>query len=120
MADIVIAAIGQTQDLSFINDEFQLKTNEARCGRLQHDPNQSPDVFCRWNAVTGPATAIQAIAAGAKGLERLTVSSNNQPLPKAEYDHVMGKKIQDVSPIYYEGEVKKEKQRRQNWNPASD
>lgn len=119
MADIVIAAIGQTQDLSFINDEFQLKTNR---GTIVADSNTTqtnlPDVFAGGDAVTGPATAIQAIAAGAKGARAIDRFFNNQPLPKAEYDHVMGKKIQDVSPIYYEGEVKKEKQRPAELEPS--
>jgi len=111
MADIVIAAIGQTQDLSFVNEEFNLKTNR---GTIAADQNTTQtniaDVFAGGDAVTGPATAIQAIAAGAKGARAIHRFFNNLPLPKTEYDHVMGRKIQDVSPTYYEGEVKKEKQ----------
>lgn len=111
MADIVIAAIGQTQDLSFINDEFNLKTHRGTIvANADTTETNLPDVFAGGDVVTGPATAIQAIAAGAKGARAIHRYFYGIPTPVSEYNHVMGRTLSEVSPVYYQGEVKKEKQ----------
>ncbi|MGD8513585.1 MAG: FAD-dependent oxidoreductase, partial [Deltaproteobacteria bacterium] len=66
--DMVIAAIGQVLDLSFLDGEPELGQREKRIH--VEDPytleTSSKGVFAGGDAVTGPATAIQAISAGKK------------------------------------------------------
>jgi heterodisulfide reductase subunit A len=63
--DVVIPAIGQAPDLAFMRDE---ELQVTRWGTLAADPNtlatQVPGIFAGGDAVSGPATAIEAIAAG--------------------------------------------------------
>jgi formate dehydrogenase major subunit len=60
-ADIVISAIGQTQDLSFLNEAFSLETIK---GRLVADRVAGKTallgVYAGGDVVTGPSTAIEA------------------------------------------------------------
>ncbi len=64
--DMVIAAIGQAPDSSFLSDELELSER----GKLidVEDPNilatARTGVFAGGDAVTGPATAVKAIAGG--------------------------------------------------------
>jgi NADPH-dependent glutamate synthase beta subunit-like oxidoreductase len=64
--DMVIPAIGQATDLSFLNGDSGIKT--TRRGTLVADGNTlattRPGVFAGGDAVTGPSIAIEAIAAG--------------------------------------------------------
>jgi len=64
--DTVIPAIGQSPDLSFLPEGNGLEV--TRWGTLAVDPDTlattRPGVFAAGDAVTGPATVIQAIAAG--------------------------------------------------------
>jgi NADPH-dependent glutamate synthase beta subunit-like oxidoreductase len=68
-ADTVIAAVGQAPDLSFLPPDSKLE--RAHWGTLQVDGNtlstNVPGVFAGGDFVTGPTTAIQAIAAGRRG-----------------------------------------------------
>ena len=63
---MVIPAIGQTTDLSFLNGDSGIKT--TRQGTLVADRNTlataHPGVFAGGDAVTGPSIAIEAVAAG--------------------------------------------------------
>lgn len=65
--DIIISAIGEQPDLSFLKGERLTFTNE---GLLQFDPDtletSLSGVFAGGDAVSGPATAIQALGAGKK------------------------------------------------------
>lgn len=62
--DMVIPAIGQAADLSFLPEEFELTAK----GRLEVDPvslaTNVPGVFAGGDVVSGPASVIEAIAAG--------------------------------------------------------
>ncbi|UCD87911.1 MAG: FAD-dependent oxidoreductase, partial [Desulfobacterales bacterium] len=98
-ADMVIAAIGQAPESSFLADELELADSGNRI--VTKDPDTLATtlagVFAGGDAVTGPATAIQAIAAGKqaatsidlylKGESRPTIESANAtetaPLPSA-------------------------------------
>ena len=64
-ADYVIAAIGQTQDLSFAGDSCPVEVSR---NRLVADEKTGctniEGVFAAGDAVTGPKTAILAIAGG--------------------------------------------------------
>jgi ferredoxin/coenzyme F420-reducing hydrogenase delta subunit len=64
--DMVIAAIGQAPDVSYLADELQLADSGNRIVTKDLDTLATPvaGVFAGGDAVTGPATAIKAIAAG--------------------------------------------------------
>ncbi|MBU0496025.1 MAG: FAD-dependent oxidoreductase [Chloroflexi bacterium] len=71
--DMVIPAIGQVPDLGFMAEEGELPV--ARRGTLTADPDTLatavPGVFAGGDAVTGPATAIEAIAAGSRAARNI-------------------------------------------------
>jgi heterodisulfide reductase subunit A len=64
--DMIIPAIGQTTDLSFLGGNSGIET--TRRGTLSADPEtlatSRPGVFAGGDAVSGPAMAIEAVAAG--------------------------------------------------------
>ena len=68
-ADTVIPAVGQAPDLSFLPPDMKLEL--ARWGALKVNDNtlstNVPWIFAGGDFVTGPTTAIQAIAAGRRG-----------------------------------------------------
>ncbi|MGQ9599401.1 MAG: NAD(P)-binding protein [Anaerolineae bacterium] len=70
--DMVIPAIGQTPDLKFMGDG---ELSVTRWGTLTVDADtlatNLPGVFAGGDAVSGPATAIQAIAAGKQAAESI-------------------------------------------------
>jgi NADH-quinone oxidoreductase subunit F len=70
--DLLIPAIGQTPDLSFL-DGMELET--GRGGTIVAAPRtfgtSVPGVFAGGDAVSGPATVIEAIAAGNKASEAI-------------------------------------------------
>lgn len=111
-ADFVIGAIGQTQDLSFVNENFNLAVNR---NRLVVDPDlmttNIEGVFAGGDVVTGPQTAIQAIAAGrraAYSMDQYLRGKKIEKLPQM-YNHVKAKKLQDMDKKEYEHYEKKEK-----------
>ena len=70
--DTVIAAIGQTPDLSFVPAESGVKVNKWSCFDVKDDiPSQTTHekYFAGGDAVTGPATVVKAIAAGHQAAE---------------------------------------------------
>ena len=70
--DLLIPAIGQAPDLSFL-DDMGLET--TRRGTIAADPRSFatsiPGIFAGGDAVSGPATVVQAIAAGNKAAENI-------------------------------------------------
>ena len=93
-ADMVIPAIGEAPDLDFLHDS--LKTPE---GTLKVDPDNLttgvPGVFAGGDAVTGPATVIQAIAAGHKAAAFIDRYLRGESLEyKKESPRIIG--IEDV------------------------
>jgi formate dehydrogenase beta subunit len=88
--DTVIAAIGQALDSSFLSNEPKLGKKGNRI--VAKDPDTlattHPGVFAGGDAVTGPATAVAAIAAGkraALGMD-LYLKKASKPLPEPERD----------------------------------
>jgi ferredoxin/coenzyme F420-reducing hydrogenase delta subunit len=81
-ADNVIVAIGQAADLSFIKMDNLAVTKR---GGLEVDPltlqMPTPGVFAGGDAVTGPATAIKAIAAGKKAAVSIDLYLRGESLP---------------------------------------
>jgi NADH-quinone oxidoreductase subunit F len=83
--DAVIAAIGQSPDLSFVPAESGIHVNKWSCldlaglskSRTPHDR-----VFAGGDAVTGPDTVIRAIAAGhqaAEDMDSAIRTANGEP-----------------------------------------
>jgi len=65
--DSIIAAIGQAPDLSFLEKEEGLKVEKGRLGvNPDNLTTDVPGVFSGGDCVIGPATAVEAIAAGRK------------------------------------------------------
>ncbi len=94
--DTVIPAIGQTPDLGFVDDGALPVT---RWGTLAADPEtlatELPGVFAGGDAVSGPATAIKAIAAGKRAAESIhrylqgeTLARPEKGLPVVPYEEV--------------------------------
>jgi heterodisulfide reductase subunit A-like polyferredoxin len=71
--DMVIMAIGQAADVSFLNKEENFEL--TRWGTFAVDPDtlqtNIPGIFAGGDAVTGPATIIEAIAAGKEAAESI-------------------------------------------------
>ncbi len=72
-ADNIIVAIGQDCDLSYLDKQTDVKKSER--GLLQADPltlqTDAPNVFAGGDARHGPASAIEAIAAGKRAAESI-------------------------------------------------
>lgn len=92
--DYVIAAIGQTQDLTFINDNFKLGADKNRI-RVNPDlmTTNIDGVFAGGDVVTGPQTAIKAIAAGRTAAYSMDKYLRGQKITKLPdlYNHSKGK-----------------------------
>ena len=84
--DMVIAAIGQAPESSFLANEPELAENGNRI--VAKDPNALATplagVFAGGDAVTGPATAIKAIAAGKRAAVSIDLYLRGETLPEAE------------------------------------
>ncbi len=72
-ADRVLAAVGQEADLGFLGPEDRARVAEG--GRLRVEPRTAmtglDGVFAAGDVVTGPATVIEAIAAGHRAAESI-------------------------------------------------
>lgn len=82
-ADAVISAIGQAPDLSWLGatDPFDV----TRWRTLVVDPHSMqtsvPDIFAGGDAVTGPATVVEAIGAGKRAARGIDAYLRGEPLP---------------------------------------
>ncbi|MCL2736515.1 MAG: [FeFe] hydrogenase, group A [Propionibacteriaceae bacterium] len=87
-ADTIIGAIGQSTDTQFLYNDLPLKRNQW--GDIEIDPAtmQTSDhkIFAGGDCVTGPATVIQAVAAGrraAESIHRFVTRGYVRPEPPA-------------------------------------
>ena len=111
--DVVIAALGQTQDLSFIGDEFALASNRSRITADEALMTTNLDgVFAGGDAVTGPQTAIKAIAAGRRAALSMDMYLSGEELKKSKefYNHTKGKDLKDLDKAEFEKYEKLPKQ----------
>ncbi|NQU15863.1 MAG: FAD-dependent oxidoreductase, partial [Desulfobacteraceae bacterium] len=80
--DAVIPAIGQRPEAGWAGDEPGLKV--SRWGTFEVNPHTMqtdiPHVFAAGDAVTGPATVIEAVAAGHKAVEAIDRYINGEDL----------------------------------------
>jgi len=107
-ADTVIAAIGQAPDLSLLGDS---EIEVARNGTISANPDtlatNIPKVFVAGDVQTGPATVIQAVAAGKKAA--LGINSwltGSETLASPEDERVV--KYKDLNVNYFEHEPRQE------------
>ena len=84
--DMVIAAIGQAPDTSLVADE--LEVTERRKRIVVEGPytlvTTQPGIFAGGDAVTGPATAAEAIAAGKRAAISIDLYLRGESLPTVE------------------------------------
>lgn len=71
--DAVIPAIGQKIDVAWTREEPDFELTTKNTLKVNPDTLQTsiPDVFAAGDAVTGPATAIEAVAAGHRAVESI-------------------------------------------------
>jgi NADPH-dependent glutamate synthase beta subunit-like oxidoreductase len=84
--DSVIAAIGQLPDLSFVSENSGVSINRWECfelAEMSKSQTTNEKVFAGGDAVTGPWTVIEAIAAGHQAAEDIdkTIRDNNGEPP---------------------------------------
>jgi NADPH-dependent glutamate synthase beta subunit-like oxidoreductase/coenzyme F420-reducing hydrogenase delta subunit/ferredoxin len=84
--DMVIAAIGQAPDSSLVADELELTERRKRI--IVDGPytlvTTHPGVFAGGDAVTGPATVVEAISAGKRAAISVDLYLKGEPLPSTE------------------------------------
>ena len=80
--DAVIPAIGQHPDLSWVADDSDLKVSKWSTCEVNNYTMQTgiPHVFSGGDAVTGPATVIEAVAAAHKAVEAIHRYINGEDL----------------------------------------
>lgn len=84
--NMVIAAIGQAPDSSLVAEEVELTARRKRIivdGPYTLVTTQA-GVFAGGDAVTGPATAVEAIAAGKRAAVSIDLYLRGEPLPTIE------------------------------------
>ena len=84
--DMVIAAIGQAPDSSLAGDELELTETRKRIvvdGPYTLVTTQA-GVFAGGDAVTGPATVVEAISAGKRAAVSMDLYVKGEPLPSTE------------------------------------
>ena len=99
--DYVISAIGQTQDLSFIGDDCNLAVNRDRIAADRHTGVTNIDgIFATGDVVTGPLTAIEAIAGSKRAAHAMDQYMNGAKIavePEV-YNHVRAKSLDELNP----------------------
>jgi len=80
--DAVIPAIGQKIDVTWIEEESELELTSRNTFRVNPHTLQTsiPDVFAAGDAVTGPATVIEAVAAGHEAVAAIERFLNGEDL----------------------------------------
>ena len=81
-ADMLISAVGLAPDLSFLPEDSKLQIWQG--GRIVADNNMAtniPGIFAGGDAVTGPASVIEAVAAGKKAAVSIDCYLTGKPYP---------------------------------------
>ncbi|MCL2373984.1 MAG: FAD-dependent oxidoreductase, partial [Treponema sp.] len=97
----VISAIGQTQDLSFIGGDCNVATNRDRLATDKSNSMTNIDgIFAAGDSVTGPQTAILAIANGKRAACAMSQYLNGQIIAAQPeiYNHVKAKDYRQIDP----------------------
>jgi len=127
-ADYVISAIGQTQDLGFVGPACDVAVNRDRLVADKLTAMTNVDgIFAAGDGVTGPQTAILAIAGGKRVATAMSRYMNGESVSpeKEEYNHVKARDYREIDPAAF-GDVEKidkvhmpmltKEQRRHNFN----
>ncbi|MDZ7695932.1 MAG: FAD-dependent oxidoreductase [Deltaproteobacteria bacterium] len=97
-ADAVISAIGQMPDLSWPDATNQFDV--SRWSTLVVDPHSMqtsvPDVFAGGDAVTGPATVVEAIGAGKRAAKGIDAYLRGEPLPESTPDPLPRMQVEPI------------------------
>ena len=84
--DMVIAAIGQAPESYFVAEKLDITERNKRI--IVQNPNTlettQPGVFAGGDAVTGPATVVEAISAGKRAAISIDLYLKGEPLPTIE------------------------------------
>jgi thioredoxin reductase/Fe-S-cluster-containing dehydrogenase component len=85
--DRVLAAVGQLADLEFLPEKHRVRLSERNRLRTDGDTTMTPlqGVFAAGDVVTGPATVIEAVAAGHRAAAAIRqYLDSGQPQPTVE------------------------------------
>jgi len=112
-ADMVISAVGQVPDLGFIPDNSTLQIWKG--GRIVSGKNSMatniPGIFAGGDAVTGPASVIDAIAAGKKAAVGIDCYLTGKPYPEQSPEPRVAK-MDDQIMKFHLREIEKEERTR--------
>jgi len=111
-ADYVISAIGQTQDLSFVGEDCPLAVERSTIVADEETCATSLEgVFAAGDVVTGPKTAIMAIAAGRKAAVSMDQYMRGEKIvpEKQCYNHIKAKHYSELDPSEFEHVERKER-----------
>ena len=108
-AEYVISAIGQTQDLRFVGEDCDVAVERERLAADASTAMTSAEgVFAAGDAVSGPQTAILAIAGGRRAAMAMSRYLNGQDMESAKsaYNHVKAKNLREIDPASF-GDVER-------------
>lgn len=100
-ADHVVAAIGQEPDLEFMGDGLKLDVSKWNLLVVNAETLQTsvPWIFAGGDVVTGPATVIEAVAAGKRAAKYISRFLQGQELPKEWVEEpAMGENWTEIPP----------------------
>jgi NADPH-dependent glutamate synthase beta subunit-like oxidoreductase/2,4-dienoyl-CoA reductase-like NADH-dependent reductase (Old Yellow Enzyme family) len=83
-ADMIISAIGEIPDLSFLDSRVEKEADRFLRVHLRSCATNVPGLFAGGDAVTGPATVIEAIAAGKRAAAAIDRFLRGQKLEDEE------------------------------------
>ncbi len=108
-ADTVICSIGQTVDLGPIREAQEIGVTPRNTFQVDPETLQTnmPDVFAGGDCVTGPASVIEAIAAGKKAARSIHRYLRGEPLDKKIYHAIKRMKMEQVEATDEEKETLK-------------
>ncbi|MBW1895431.1 MAG: hydrogenase iron-sulfur subunit [Deltaproteobacteria bacterium] len=104
--EMVIAAVGQAPESSSFGPELELSEKGNRI--TARDPaslaTNIPGVFAGGDAVTGPATVVEAISAGKRAAVCIDLYLKGEPFPAVDPTEVVG--TEKLSPVVSQGSRK--------------
>lgn len=97
-ADMIISAIGEAPDLSFLAGDKRINTTEQGTIAVDQSSYQTsaPGVFSGGDCITGPATLIEAIAAGNRAARKIDQYLKSGEVSPSDEDMV-GNLLHDIA-----------------------
>ena len=80
-ADAIFLAVGQTVDLSYLDDRMKINTQRGRIFVLEDQKTSRPGVFAGGDATTGTVTVIAAITTGRRASYSIDEYLSGTPIP---------------------------------------